>query len=90
LTRLVPGSSFHYAGAVRMHSSFQFGVLDGWNRLHDVDNVAVVDASAFTTAVEKNPTLTAMALAARAADRLAHDLKHDALRRARHLPHAIP
>jgi choline dehydrogenase-like flavoprotein len=90
LTRLVPGSSFHYAGAVRMHSSFQFGVLDGWNRLHDVDNVAVVDASAFTTAVEKNPTLTAMALAARAADRLAHDLKHDALRRAGQLPHAIP
>lgn len=79
IDNLVPGSSAHYAGAARMHSSPEFGVVNGWNRLHDADNVAVVDASCFTTAVEKNPTLTAMALAARAADRLAHDLRHDAL-----------
>jgi choline dehydrogenase-like flavoprotein len=39
-----------------------------------VANVAVVDSSAFTTGAEKNPTLTAMALALRAADRLADDL----------------
>ena len=50
-----------------MHASSQYGVLDGWNRLHDAGNVAVVDASSFTTGVEKNPTLTVMALAARAA-----------------------
>ncbi len=75
--QLVPGASAHYAGAVRMHSSPEYGVLDRWNRLHDVANVAVVDASCFTTAVEKNPTLTAMALAARAADHLADDLKND-------------
>src|SRR5258708_33357699 len=68
--QFVPGSSAHYAGAARMHSSAEFGVLNGWNRLHDADNVAVVDASCFTTAVEKTPTLTAMALASRAADRL--------------------
>ena len=42
--------------------------------MHDVTNVAVVDSSAFTTGAEKNPTLTAMALALRAADRLADDL----------------
>ena len=62
-----------------MHASRQYGVLDGWNRLHQVNNVAVVDASSFTTAVEKNPTLTAMALAARAADHLADDLKSDSV-----------
>jgi choline dehydrogenase-like flavoprotein len=45
--------------------------------LFDVQNVVVVDASSFTTSTEKNPTLTAMALAARAAQHLAHDLKHD-------------
>jgi choline dehydrogenase-like flavoprotein len=71
---LAPGSSVHYGGSVRMHASPQFGVLDGWNRMHDVANVAVVDASCFPTGPEKNPTLTAMALAARAADRLADDL----------------
>jgi choline dehydrogenase-like flavoprotein len=35
----------------------------------------VADASCFTTNSEKNPTLTAMALSCRAADRLAADLK---------------
>jgi choline dehydrogenase-like flavoprotein len=72
---LTPGSSVHYAGTVRMHSSPQFGVLDRWNRTYDVPNVAVVDPSCFPTGPEKNPTLTAMALAARAADRLAEDLQ---------------
>ena len=38
-------------------------------------NLVVADASCFTTNSEKNPTLTAMALAARAASRLAADLK---------------
>ncbi len=72
--RLTPGAAAHYGGGARMHASPRYGVVDGWNRLHDANNVCVVDASAFTTAVEKNPTLTVMALAARAADRLAHDL----------------
>ncbi len=71
----VPGRSVHYGGTVRMHRSRQYGVLNGWSRLHAVDNVVVADASAFTTGVEKNPTLTAMALAARACERLVDDLK---------------
>jgi choline dehydrogenase-like flavoprotein len=70
-----PGNSVHYGGTIRMHNSPKYGMLNGWNRLHAVDNVAVVDASSFTTGCEKNPTLTAMALAARAADGLANWLK---------------
>ncbi|HZP82794.1 MAG TPA: GMC family oxidoreductase [Chthonomonadaceae bacterium] len=73
--QLFPGTSVHYGGTVRMHRSPQYGMLDAWNRLHAVPNVLVCDASCFTTGAEKNPTLTAMALAARAADRLADDLK---------------
>ena len=72
---LHPGSSVHYGGSVRMHDDPQFGVLDGWNRVHDAPNVAVVDSSCFTTGAEKNPTLTAMAIAARAAEKLATDLR---------------
>jgi len=72
---LVPGASVHYGGTVRMHNSPSYGMLNGWNRLHAVSNVVVADASAFTTGVEKNPTLTAMALAMRAADHLADELK---------------
>jgi choline dehydrogenase-like flavoprotein len=71
---LSPGSSVHYGGAVRMHADPRFGVLDEWNRIHDAPNVVVADSSCFTTGPEKNPTLTSMALAARAADRLADDL----------------
>jgi choline dehydrogenase-like flavoprotein len=72
---LFPGTAKHYGGAARMHALPKFGVTDGFNRLHDIPNVLVVDASSFTTGAEKNPTLTAMALAARAMDRLARDLK---------------
>ena len=73
--QLMPGESVHYGGPVRMHNSPKYGVLDRWNRLHDVPNVIVSDAAAFTTGSEKNPTLTAMALSARAAHKLADDLK---------------
>jgi choline dehydrogenase-like flavoprotein len=70
-----PGESVHYGGTCRMHASPTFGVVDRWSRLHDVRNVAVADSSVFTTGPEKNPVLTAMALAARAAVRLAEDLR---------------
>jgi choline dehydrogenase-like flavoprotein len=72
--KLRPGSSVHYGGTIRMHHDRRCGLLDGWNRLHDVRNVIVADSSCFTTGPEKNPTLTAMAIAARAADRLAKEL----------------
>jgi len=72
---LVPGTAKHYGGTARMHASPKFGVTDGFNRLHEIPNVLVADASCFTTGAEKNPTLTVMALAARSADRLARDLR---------------
>ena len=67
------GTSVHYGGTVRMHDSPQYGVSDRWNRLHDANNLLVVDASSFTTCVEKNPSLTAMAISMRAAERLAKE-----------------
>jgi len=74
-----PGSAVHFAGTCRMHASPRLGMLDGWSRLHAVPNVAVADSAAFTTGPEKNPVLTAMALAARASDRLARDLQAGAV-----------
>lgn len=68
---VTPGSSVHFGGSVRMHASPEHGAVDGWNRLYDAPNVVVCDSSCFTTGPEKNPTLTAMAIAARAADHLA-------------------
>jgi len=69
------GSSVHYAGSCRMHASAKYGMLDKWSRMHAVPNVVVADSAAFTTGPEKNPVLTAMALAARASQRLADDLR---------------
>jgi choline dehydrogenase-like flavoprotein len=73
------GDSKHYGGTCRMHASERFGMLNGLGRLHAVRNVAVADSSAFTTGPEKNPVLTAMALAARAAHHLAEDLRAGSL-----------
>jgi choline dehydrogenase-like flavoprotein len=73
--QLAPGRAVHYGGTARMHRSRSHGVLDEWNRPFDVPNLIVTDASCFTTNSEKNPTLTAMALSARAARRLATDVK---------------
>jgi choline dehydrogenase-like flavoprotein len=73
---LFPGTIAHYGGTARMHAKPQYGVVDAWNRVYGAPNVLVCDAACFTTAAEKNPTLTVMAIAARAATRLAHDLKH--------------
>jgi choline dehydrogenase-like flavoprotein len=70
-----PGSSVHFGGSCRMHASPRFGMLDGWSRMHRVPNVVVADSAAFTTGPEKNPVVTAMALSARASDRLARDLR---------------
>jgi choline dehydrogenase-like flavoprotein len=72
---LIPGSIAHYGGSARMHADPEHGVVDAWNRVHDAANVLVCDAACFTTSAEKNPTLTVMAIAARAANRLAEDLK---------------
>jgi choline dehydrogenase-like flavoprotein len=69
------GNSNHYGGSCRMHDAPRFGMLDRWSRLHAVPNVAVADSSVFTTTPEKNPVLTSMALAARAAHRLAEEIK---------------
>jgi choline dehydrogenase-like flavoprotein len=70
-----PGNSVHLGGTARMHASPKHGVLDAWNRVYGAPNVLVVDAAAFTTGPEKNPTLTAMAIASRASSRLAADLR---------------
>lgn len=68
------GEARHFAGTCRMHESPKYGVIDAFSRVHGVKNVMVADSAAFTTGPEKNPVLTAMALAARGAQRLADDL----------------
>lgn len=70
-----PGTSVHYGGTCRMHATRQFGVVDEKCRVFGARNVAVADSAVFTTGPEKNPVLTAMALAARTSHYLADDLR---------------
>lgn len=70
-----PGNSTHFGGTCRMHASPQFGMVDAYGRVHAARNVVVSDSSVFTTGPEKNPVLTSMTLGARAADRLASELR---------------
>ena len=61
------GFASHETGTVRMGMNPRTSVLNAHNQAHDVKNLFVVDGSSFTTFPEKNPTLTIMALAVRAA-----------------------
>ena len=70
-----PGAAIHEHGTVRMGDDPARSVLNRFNQLHEVDNVLVVDGSSFTSASEKNPTLTILALAWRAGDYLADELR---------------
>jgi choline dehydrogenase-like flavoprotein len=65
----------HEIGGCSMGTDPKTSVLDAYCRSHDVPNLYVVDASAFPSSSEKNPTLTIMALALRTADHIADRLQ---------------
>ena len=71
----IPGSAIHEHGTCRMGEDPRRSALNGFCQMHAVKNLFVVDGSAFTSASEKNPTLTILALAWRATDHLAGQLK---------------
>jgi choline dehydrogenase-like flavoprotein len=50
-------------------------VLNGSNQIHDVKNVFITDGSCMTSSAWQNPSLTYMALTARACDFAANELK---------------
>jgi choline dehydrogenase-like flavoprotein len=69
------GSAIHEHGTCRMGADPKKAALNGFCQMHEVKNVFVVDGSAFTTASEKNPTLTILALAWRATDYMADEIR---------------
>jgi choline dehydrogenase-like flavoprotein len=71
----VAGSAIHEHGTCRMGDDAKRSALNGFCQMHEVKNLFVVDGSAFPSATEKNPTLTILALAWRATDYLAEELK---------------
>ncbi|MCC6283062.1 MAG: GMC family oxidoreductase, partial [Saprospiraceae bacterium] len=70
-----PGMAIHEMGTARMGNDPKTSVLNKWNQMHDVPNVFVTDGSCMTSIACVNPSLTFMALTARAADYAVSELK---------------
>lgn len=74
-----PGESIHELGTCRMGSDPKRSVLNGFNQSHDVKNLFVVDGSSFVSGGAQNPTLTILALAMRASEYLAEQMRTKAI-----------
>ena len=70
-----PGYSIHEQGTARMNDDPKKGVVNQWNQSHDVKNLFITDASVFPCAGWQNPTMTMCALAMRASEYLADQMK---------------
>jgi choline dehydrogenase-like flavoprotein len=70
-----PGMAIHEMGTARMGRDPKTSVLNGQNQVHSAKNVFVTDGSCMTSASCVNPSLTYMALTARAADFAVNALK---------------
>jgi choline dehydrogenase-like flavoprotein len=70
-----PGSDIHEMGGVRMGHDPKTSLLNGWNQLHHCKNVFVTDGACMTSTGTQNPTLTYMAITARAANYAVEELK---------------
>jgi choline dehydrogenase-like flavoprotein len=63
-----PGLVIHEMGGARMSARAADGVLNGWNQAWDVPNLFVTDGACMTSSANQNPSITYMALTARAVD----------------------
>lgn len=73
-----PGLGIHEMGTARMGKDPKTSVLNENNQVHTVPNVYVTDGACMTSASCVNPSLTYMALSARAANHAAQQIKKEA------------
>ena len=71
-----PGLGIHEMGTARMGRDPKTSVLNGNNQVHTVKNVYVTDGSFMTSSGCQNPSLTYMAMTARAADHASKNFKN--------------
>ena len=70
-----PGLGIHEMGTARMGRSPKTSVLNKWNQVWDAPNVFVTDGACMVSSACQNPSLTYMALTARACDHAVKELK---------------
>ena len=71
-----PGLDIHGMGGVRMGKDPETSLLNGWNQIHHCKNVFVTDGACMTSTGTQNPSITYMALTARAVDYAVKSLKN--------------
>jgi choline dehydrogenase-like flavoprotein len=70
-----PGLAIHEVGTARMGKDPAESVLNGYNQCHDVPNLFVTDGASFCSSAAVNPSLTFMAITARAVDYAVKEVK---------------
>jgi choline dehydrogenase-like flavoprotein len=70
-----PGNANHEMGTAKMGNDPKTSVLNKWNQVHAVKNVFVTDGSCMVSSSCVNPSLTYMALTARACDYAVNEMK---------------
>ena len=71
----IPGFSIHEMGTARMGKDPKTSVLNKHNQCHDIPNLFITDGAAMTSSACQNPSLTYMALTARACDYAVREMK---------------
>jgi len=74
-TMSFPGNANHEMGTARMGHDPKTSVLNAFNQMHEVKNVFITDGSCMTSSACVNPSLTYMALTARACDYAVKQMK---------------
>ncbi len=70
-----PGQTIHEMGTAHMGTDPRTSVLNKYSQAHDVPNLFITDGAAMASSATQNPSLTYMALSARAAHYAAEFLK---------------
>ncbi|MBO6573921.1 MAG: GMC family oxidoreductase [Rhodothermales bacterium] len=74
------GFAIHEMGTARMGRDPRTSVLNGWNQAHEVPNLFVTDGACMTSSAVQNPSITYMALTARAVDHAVTALRRGDIR----------
>ncbi|MDB5249803.1 MAG: family oxidoreductase [Segetibacter sp.] len=74
-SKQAPGLDIHEMGGARMGKDPNTSLLNQWNQMHLCKNVFVTDGACMTSTSTQNPSLTYMALTARAADYAVSEMK---------------
>ncbi|PWU02162.1 MAG: GMC family oxidoreductase [Bacteroidetes bacterium] len=74
-SKQAPGLDIHEMGGVRMGKDPKTSLLNKWNQFHNCNNVFVTDGACMTSTSTQNPSLTFMAITARAANHAIEELK---------------